>query len=60
MYTKACRRTTLGQMNDMVFMAKQFYMEDYLVEEKLNQIEVNKTLNRAPMVKWKYAGGLKV
>lgn len=57
LYTKTSDRSTLGQMNDMVFMSTQVYLEDYLVEEKLNQIEVNKTLNRAPMVKWKYCRG---
>jgi hypothetical protein len=57
LYTKTSDRSTLGQMNDMVFMATQVYLEDFLVEDKLNQIEVNKTLNRAPMVKWKYLRG---
>lgn len=57
LYTKTSDRSTLGQMNDMVFMATQVYLEDFLSEDKLNQIEVNKTLNRAPMVKWKYCRG---
>lgn len=57
LYTKTSDRSTLGQINDMVFMATQAYLEDYLFEDRLNQIEVNKTLNRAAMVKWKYCRG---
>lgn len=57
LYTKTSDRSTLGQMNDMVYMAVHVYFERYLMEDKLNQIEVNKTLNRVPMVKWKYCYG---
>lgn len=57
LYNKTSDCSTLGKMNDILFMATHVYLEDLLIGDKLNQIEINKTLNRSPTVKWKYSCG---
>jgi hypothetical protein len=44
LYNKTSDCSTLGKMNDILFMATHVYLEDLLIGDKLNQIEINKTL----------------
>lgn len=50
--TKTYHRSVLGSMTDMIRMT-EFMIEDYVPIEEMNIIELNKELNRTPIVKLK-------
>lgn len=56
-YTKTHDRKILGQINDMIYMTHEIF-EDYYPTETMNIIDLNKQLNRVPMVKMAYLRGV--
>lgn len=58
LYSKTNDNLILDQMNDMEYITVQSYFKQYLDEDALNQLELNKKLNRTILGKWKYVYGI--
>ena len=58
LYSKTNDQNILGQMTDMEYITVQSYFKALLEENKINQVELNKKVNRTILGKWKYKYGI--
>jgi len=58
LYSKSNDRVTMGQMSDMEYITIQSYFKAHIQDDRINQVELNKKLNRTILGKWKYLYGI--
>lgn len=58
LYSKTNDQNILEQITDMEYITVQSYFKELLNEDKINQAELNKKVNRTILGKWKYKYGI--
>lgn len=58
LYSKTNDQNIMEQINDMEYITVQSYFKSFLEEDKINQLELNKKVNRTILAKWKYKYGI--